>query len=53
VNYDFFPETAITKQFDVYAGEEEILELIRKRMENEGLNVITIESYPVVKNDFT
>jgi mannose-6-phosphate isomerase class I len=48
VNYDFFPETAITKQFDVYAGEEEILELIRKRMENEGLNVITIESYPVL-----
>lgn len=45
--YDFFPEIKVGTQGSVYSGGE-IVSLLKERMDTEELNVITMESYPLV-----
>lgn len=46
--YDFFPEIKVSSTKNVYAGLSDSLSLLKERMVREELNVITIESYPVI-----
>ncbi|MBP1043475.1 class I mannose-6-phosphate isomerase [Vagococcus sp. BWB3-3] len=47
--YDLLPEIKISTKEAVYSGLKEIVPLLRQRLMAETLNVITIESYPLVE----